>query len=168
MDCCRKMLKLEGPIAFYRSFTTQLVMNVPFQLTYLVGYEYLRKRFNPANTYDPATHLKAGAGAGALASAITTPLDVAKTLLNTQEECPGASAAKQATLTGRRYVSGLLGAVRTIYDVSGPRGFAKGMSARVCFATPAGAISWCTYETLKHLLFTPSELPGPPKATTHY
>ncbi len=51
-----------------------------------------------------------------------------------------------------RYVTGLGQAVQTVYAVSGLRGFAKGMSARVLFATPAGAISWCTYETLKHFL----------------
>lgn len=35
--------------------------------------------------YNPIVHMAAGAAAGASAAAITTPLDVIKTLLNTQE-----------------------------------------------------------------------------------
>lgn len=35
--------------------------------------------------YNPLVHMMAGAAAGASAAAITTPLDVIKTLLNTQE-----------------------------------------------------------------------------------
>lgn len=35
--------------------------------------------------YNPIVHMTAGAAAGASAAAITTPLDVIKTLLNTQE-----------------------------------------------------------------------------------
>ncbi len=101
-ECVRKIAATEGLGAFYRSFSTQLVMNVPYQTVHLVAYEFLRRQLNPAGSYDPPTHLIAGAGAGGLAAAVTTPFDVAKTLLNTQEACPGASAANQATLTGKR------------------------------------------------------------------
>lgn len=155
-ECVRKIAATEGVGAFYRSFSTQLVMNMPYQTVHLVAYEFLRRHLNPAGDYDPPTHLLAGAGAGGLAAAVTTPFDVAKTLLNTQEACPGANAAQQATLTGRRYISGLASAMRTVYEVSGPTGFAKGLSARVCFAAPATAISWSVYEFLKHTLFTAS------------
>jgi hypothetical protein len=34
-------------MAFYRSFSTQLLMNIPVQLTDLFGYEYVRKKLNP-------------------------------------------------------------------------------------------------------------------------
>lgn len=40
---------------------------------------------NEDRKYNPAVHVVAGGAAGAVASAITTPLDVVKTLLNTQE-----------------------------------------------------------------------------------
>jgi len=48
---------------------------------------FLRKSLNPPGTYDPMTHLVGGGVAGAVAAAVTTPLDVAKMLLNTQEMC---------------------------------------------------------------------------------
>lgn len=40
---------------------------------------------NKERKYNPAVHVLAGGAAGAVASAVTTPLDVVKTLLNTQE-----------------------------------------------------------------------------------
>lgn len=40
---------------------------------------------NKDRRYNPPVHVLAGGAAGAAAAAITTPLDVVKTLLNTQE-----------------------------------------------------------------------------------
>lgn len=40
---------------------------------------------NKERKYNPPVHVLAGGAAGAAAAAITTPLDVVKTLLNTQE-----------------------------------------------------------------------------------
>lgn len=40
---------------------------------------------NKERKYNPPVHVLAGGAAGASAAAITTPLDVVKTLLNTQE-----------------------------------------------------------------------------------
>eukprot|EP00047_Mylnosiga_fluctuans_P005262 m.239401 g.239401 ORF g.239401 m.239401 type:complete len:309 (+) comp13481_c0_seq1:264-1190(+) len=141
-DCIVKTLRQEGWMAFYRSFTTQLTMSVPYQCVHLVSYETFRKWLNPSGEYDPSTHLIAGGGAGALAAAITTPFDVAKTLLNTQE----------VHVDGRPYLSGVLQAMRTIYTISGPMGFAKGLSARMAFTAPAAAVSWSVYEFFKHML----------------
>ncbi len=151
-DCVRKIWHQEGIRAFYRSFSTQLFMNLPFQATHLVSYEALKQFINPENTYSPVSHFIAGGGAGALASAVTTPFDVAKTLLNTQEPCPGAQAATNATLVGRRYIVGIFNAFGTIYSVSGITGFTKGLTARVMIAAPSTAISWCVYEFFKHVL----------------
>lgn len=46
---------------------------------------YLSWQLNVERKYNPLVHMMAGAAAGASAAAITTPLDVIKTLLNTQE-----------------------------------------------------------------------------------
>lgn len=48
-------------------------------------------KLNKERKYSPAVHMVAGAAAGAVASAVTTPLDVVKTLLNTQETGVGVT-----------------------------------------------------------------------------
>lgn len=86
VDCIRQTMAKEGVGAFYRSFTTQILMSIPFQITHLITYEVLKDSLNPDSGYNPSSHMIAGAGAGALAAAITNPFDVSKTLLNTQEQ----------------------------------------------------------------------------------
>eukprot|EP00049_Salpingoeca_infusionum_P023367 m.11682 g.11682 ORF g.11682 m.11682 type:complete len:302 (+) comp5762_c0_seq1:262-1167(+) len=148
--CVWQIMKREGPSAFYRSFTTQLLMNVPFQCAYLVTYEAVRIRLNPEGKYLPVVHFVSGGLAGGVAAAITTPMDVAKTLLNTQEQCKGAQAGAEATMTSTRYMSSVMYAFQTIYRQEGYHGFLRGMSARVTATVPAAAISWLVYESFKH------------------
>lgn len=144
IQCGVMVLRQEGWRAFYRSFSAQLFMNIPYQCIHLVAYETIGKILNPSNSYNPRAHLLAGAGAGAMAAALTTPFDVAKTLLNTQEEVVASTAG------GR--VVGLGNALRTIYAVNGVGGYAKGLTARVLFTAPAAAISWSVYEFFKYTL----------------
>ncbi|XP_034487424.1 mitoferrin [Drosophila innubila] len=135
--CMRDVYRKEGMHAFYRSYWTQLVMNIPYQTIHFTTYEFLQNMLNVERKYNPVVHMVAGAAAGASAAAITTPLDVVKTLLNTQE-------------TG--LTKGMIEASRKIYRMAGPRGFFKGMTARVLYAMPATAICWSTYEFFKYYL----------------
>lgn len=139
-ECARRVYRAEGARAFYRSYGTQVAMNVPFQALHFVAYEWGQARLNPTRTYDPRAHALAGAMAGALAAAATTPLDVCKTVLNTQE---GSARAER-----------LLDAGRHVLRASGPLGFFKGVQARVLYQMPAAAICWLTYETFKHVFAT--------------
>ena len=59
-------------------------MNVPFQCVHFIVYEAMQNATNPERVYNPMGHVVSGGVSGALAAAITTPLDVCKTLLNTQ------------------------------------------------------------------------------------
>lgn len=83
-DCAMKIYRGEGLGAFYRSYGTQIVMNVPFQCVHFIVYEAMQNATNPNRNYNPMGHVVSGGVSGALAAAITTPLDVCKTLLNTQ------------------------------------------------------------------------------------
>lgn len=58
------------------------------------------------------THIIAGGGAGAFAAAVTTPMDVAKTLLNTQE---------RSVISQAHRVDSMTDAVRYIKLNHGPR-----------------------------------------------
>ncbi|KAH8313539.1 hypothetical protein KR067_007789 [Drosophila pandora] len=135
--CVRDVYKKEGFKAFYRAYGTQLLMNLPYQTIHFTTYEFIQNKFNLERKYNPKVHMLAGAAAGASAAAITTPLDVVKTLLNTQE-------------TG--LTRGMIEAARKIYHMAGPLGFFRGMTARVLYSMPATAICWSTYEFFKFYL----------------
>ena len=141
--CAKAILKQEGIFAFYRSYTTQLTMNIPFQSIHFMTYEFMQDLLNHERTYNPVTHVVSGAAAGAVAATATMPLDVCKTLLNTQERC---------TRTHASYINGMVSAFRTVYEFQGMRGFFKGLTARVIFQMPATAISWSVYEGFKYAI----------------
>ncbi|XP_055856429.1 mitoferrin-like [Episyrphus balteatus] len=137
ITCMKGIYKDEGLMAFYRSFATQLFMNVPFQAIHFLTYEYVQVLMNPDRLYSPLVHVVAGGTAGAVAAAVTTPLDVVKTLLNTQEI---------------GYTGGMMDAIKQIYKIAGPNGFWKGLTARVLYTMPGTAICWSAYEFFKYYL----------------
>lgn len=144
VDCARTVYHTEGIKAFYRSYTTQLSMNVPFQVLHFISYELQQDIWNSSRRYNPLSHMLSGAGAGGLAAALTTPLDVAKTLLNTQEQRLGVNVEQR--------VQGMVNAMIRIYKTSGVKGYFKGVSARVVYQMPSTAICWSVYEFFKHTL----------------
>ena len=144
VNCVRTVFFTEGIRAFYRSYTTQLTMNIPFQVTHFVSYEFLQDYLNYERKYDPVSHMLSGAGAGAFASALTNPLDVAKTLLNTRTQ--------SREVTGEKRISGMIRALAEIYCTYGVRGYFKGVTARVLYQMPSTAICWSVYEFFKHIL----------------
>ncbi|XP_016890529.1 mitoferrin-2-like [Cynoglossus semilaevis] len=146
LDCVGSLLRREGPAAFYRSYTTQLTMNVPFQALHFMTYEYLQELLNPHRQYNPSSHVVSGALAGALAAAATTPLDVCKTLLNTQE------AQAIHVIQAEGHISGLGEAFRTVYRTGGVPAFFKGVQARIIYQMPSTAISWSVYEFFKYII----------------
>ncbi|KAJ2355675.1 Fe(2+) transporter [Coemansia sp. RSA 2618] len=139
-ECARTVLRTEGMRAFYVSYPTTLMMNMPFQSIQFACYDLFRRTLNPNNTYSPGTHVAAGGLAGAVAALLTTPIDCCKTLLQTR----GASADAEV-----RAASSMSTAMRIIYQRQGLRGFLRGARPRVIANMPATAISWTTYEYFK-------------------
>ncbi|XP_022197727.2 mitoferrin [Nilaparvata lugens] len=136
IDCIVKMYKQEGIRSFYRSFTTQLLMNIPFQSVHFIVYEWASHALSPEEGFNPLSHATAGAIAGALAAFITNPLDVSKTLLNTQKH--------------EEKVVGVWNAMKKVYAVAGPSGYFRGATARILHVMPATGICWGTYESMKY------------------
>ncbi|XP_055851726.1 mitoferrin-like [Episyrphus balteatus] len=137
ITCMKGIYRHEGLKAFYRSFATQLCMNVPVQALHLLTYEYVRVLMNPERKFNPTVQVVAGGTAGATAAVLTTPLDVVRTLLNTQE-------------IGN--IGGMIKGIRKIYNIAGVRGFLKGLEARLLKTTPGAAIGWTSYEFFKNYL----------------
>lgn len=144
LDCARTVYQTEGIRAFYRSYTTQLSMNIPFQVTHFISYEFLQDRLNYQRKYEPVSHMISGAGAGAIASFVTNPLDVAKTLLNTHSQ--------HKDLSSEQRIPGVVKAMGEIYRIGGIRGYFKGVTARMLYQMPSTAICWSVYEFFKHTL----------------
>uniref|UniRef100_A0A8B9FX00 Mitoferrin-1 n=1 Tax=Amazona collaria TaxID=241587 RepID=A0A8B9FX00_9PSIT len=146
LACIRTVQKTEGFGAFYRSYTTQLTMNVPFQAIHFITYEFMQEQINPHREYNPRSHIVSGAIAGAVAAAATTPLDVCKTLLNTQENM----ALSSVNISG--HLTGMVNAFKTVYQLGGVSGYFRGVQARVIYQMPSTAIAWSVYEFFKYFL----------------
>lgn len=142
--CAKVVYRKEGLNAFYVSYPTTLMMTVPFTAVQFTVYEELKKVLNPSGIYSPTTHMIAGGLAGGVAAGVTTPLDVAKTLLQTR----GSSGDAEI-----RNTKGMADAFRIIWQRDGAKGFARGLSPRVLTFMPSNALCWLSYEFFsKYLL----------------
>jgi len=142
ISCIVNVFKKEGGSAFFRSIPTTIVMNIPTSAAHFITYERLRSLLMPKNkNHDHLTHIIAGAGAGAASAAITNPLDVIKTRIQTQD--PDHIQIKYR---------GFFSTLSTIIREEGYRGFIKGMTPRMLFNMPSAAICWGTYEFMKFIL----------------
>lgn len=140
-NCALDIYKREGFSAFYVSYPTTLIMNVPFTAVNFTVYESASKFLNPKKKHDPLVHCVAGGLAGATAAAITTPLDVVKTLLQTKGY-QGSAASVNSFVSGAKY----------IYQTGGMSGFMRGLRPRVVANMPSTAICWTSYEMAKFYL----------------
>ncbi|TKY85027.1 hypothetical protein EX895_006107 [Sporisorium graminicola] len=143
LQCASTVYKQEGLRAFYVSYPTTLTMTVPFTAVQFSVYEWAKKALNPGESYSPLTHVSAGAFSGAVAAAVTNPLDVAKTLLQTR----GSSTDGQI-----RNASGMFEAFKIIHAREGMKGFARGLSPRVLTFMPSNALCWLSYEGFRFFL----------------
>ncbi|EJT75281.1 mitochondrial RNA-splicing protein MRS3 [Gaeumannomyces tritici R3-111a-1] len=139
-DCAKFLYRNEGLAAFYVSYPTTLSMTVPFTALQFLAYESISTSMNPSKKYDPFTHCMAGGVAGGFAAALTTPMDVIKTMLQTRGTHSDAEL---------RSVNGFASGCRLLYAREGVAGFFKGMRPRVVTTMPSTAICWSAYEASK-------------------
>jgi len=77
-----------------------------------------------------------------MAAAISTPLDVVKTRLQTE----GVTSNTKYRNTG------VLSVLRQIIQEEGNQAIWRGLKPRILFHVPSAAICWGTYETMKELI----------------
>jgi solute carrier family 25 iron transporter 28/37 len=92
-DCARGTVRQQGFWALYRSYPTTLAMNVPFTAMHFTAYESAKVALGKCAGFRSAgdalddetffTQFTAGGLAGGLAAALTNPLDVVKTRMQT-------------------------------------------------------------------------------------
>ena len=159
------------------SLPTTLAMNIPYGMIMVAvnesAREYLNSGTNQVSLY---SSMVAGSLAGAIAAALTNPLDVIKTRLQTQSlepisftaanipaECApvvnvhissGSAMAEPAAsrIIQNSRVKGALQAARKITSEEGLRGFQRGVGPRMMVHAPAVAVSWTAYEAVKQAL----------------
>ncbi|KAJ7077906.1 mitochondrial carrier domain-containing protein [Mycena belliarum] len=145
LTCARVVFRTEGLSAFYVSYPTTLAISIPFNAIQYSVYEQLKRVMNPKHEYSPATHIVAGGVAGAVAAAVTTPLDVAKTILQTR----GTSHDPDI-----RNTRGMMDALRIIWRKDGLKGYGRGLTPRVLTIMPSTALCWLSYEFFKAAIRT--------------
>jgi len=153
--CAKDVIKREGFRTLYASYPVTILMNVPFMAVHFATYDTLKTALTSyCGHFDVPQEILAGGGAGALGGLLSTPLDVIKTRIQTQNiTCNyGKTAGCVSKNNGFKLC-------KIICREEGLRGFTRGASARVFYFMPSAAIVWTTYETIKRVFgFDPGEM----------
>ena len=156
-DAVQKIIRGGGG-SFFRAFGTTLVMNIPYGAVMMTTNEYTKYFLGTENSenFPLVNFLISGGTAGALAGAITTPLDVCRTRLQTQSLLPKDLAGVGANCLQKKpfkiLYRGLRDVAGDIAKKEGWKGFTNGLTSRVVMGAPACAISWLIYEVCKEAL----------------
>lgn len=138
---------LRKPSTFYHSLGVTLATNLPYGMLMVATQDAVRDLLHNQETkstphYSTSTLLLASSSGGCVAAALTTPLDRIKTAHQTNMPCLQQTHCRRTTPI----------IIQHIYRTEGWQGFWRGMVPRVLAHTPAVAISWTTYETVKQWL----------------
>jgi len=162
-DALQKILKTEGLRGIYKGYGATLASFGPFSALYFMFYEQCKMRAkeyyigkhgdnqsSPIVKADgdlPLLYLVAcSSAAGALASFLTSPLDMAKLRLQIQR---GQAAASNNAGQGQTVYKGMVDCLHSAYNKGGIRGLFRGAGARVIHFAPATTITMTCYEKCK-------------------
>ena len=166
-DAFQKISRTEGIRGIYKGYWATLASFGPFSALYFMFYErcklwsrqHIQKQneeidsttnnrldedyMNKVEDGDlPLLHLVAcSSGAGALASWLTSPLDMAKLRLQVQRGQAAAGSNNQTV-----QYRGMVDCLRAAYSEGGVRGLFRGAGARVLHFAPAMTITMTCYE----------------------
>uniref|UniRef100_UPI0025AEA252 mitochondrial glycine transporter A-like n=1 Tax=Doryrhamphus excisus TaxID=161450 RepID=UPI0025AEA252 len=127
----RRVCRTEGPTALYSGMMATLLRDVPFSGIYVMFYGQLKTSWpREISVSAPLANFCCGTLAGVLASLITQPADVVKTLVQVNPQLRTADA------------------VRYIYVEHGLKGFLRGAVPRCLRRTLIAAMAWTIYEQM--------------------
>ncbi len=160
LDAFRQILKTEGIRGLYRAYGATVGSFGPFSALYFMFYEQIKGIFVEN---DPEAYLKRNSSseakreigfaasmfssmvAGALASTLTNPLDMAKLRMQVMRAGHSGGGAKQSEQYYRHIFDGMYKIARD----EGTRALFSGSLARILFHVPNVAISMSIFETIK-------------------
>lgn len=147
IDILMHAYKSEGLInGIYRGYGITIMRDIPFSMIQYPLWEFLKAIAQLLMKREPSVFLAAcfGSVAGAVASAITTPLDVAKTRIQLADQEPCHEYNNENRNPFRIW--------RSLYKTKGISGVFSGFVPRVMWTTIGGFIWFGTYSLVIYLL----------------
>ncbi|XP_060037048.1 solute carrier family 25 member 47 isoform X4 [Erinaceus europaeus] len=140
LHCLATVAREEGLRGLYKGSSALLLRDGHSFATYFLSYALLSEWLTPEGHSQPGVGgvLLAGGGAGVLAWAVATPMDVVKARLQADGRA------------GRRY-RGLAHCVVSSVREEGPRVLFKGLALNCCRAFPVNMVVFLAYEAVLRL-----------------
>lgn len=159
-DAFQTIVAKEGMAGIYKGYAATLGSFGPFSALYFVFYERFKywTRMHTTQTNQALRELEhvelpfhwvlvCSSAAGALASWVTSPLDMAKLRLQVQRGLQPAGTNNITTT-----YTGVLDCLQKTHKAGGLRGLWRGAGARVLFTVPATTITMTSYETCRSFI----------------
>lgn len=141
--------------AFYTGYASTVLREIPFDSVQFALWEFLKRyyrlKYAPDRALTPFESASCGAAAGAVAAAVTNPLDVIKTRLMTQRIDNGPPHQQHLP----RY-SGWRDCFEQVWRQEGLRGMSAGFTSRVAWISLGGFVFFGAYDAFKNLLTSSS------------
>ena len=150
----KQIVRTEGVFGIYKGYWATLASFGPFSAIYFMTYEQFksmaREREGCRDGELSLGNLVASSCcAGALASWLTSPLDMAKLLLQVQRGKAAATTDKVVCRARPPQYQGMIHCLSLVYQNGGIRGLFRGAGARVLHFAPATTITMTCYEKCK-------------------
>lgn len=147
----RGLMRNEGVVSLFRSLPVTYAMNIPFAGFFVTFNENLKSLCLSPESTSVSAYFACAAVSGSLSAVLTTPFDVVKTRMQTQDEQSSLCKQRNKPCTSPVYCT-IRVTVKKILAEEGWRGFTAGALPRMLYYLPGAAVSWTTYEQVKRYL----------------
>lgn len=152
IDGAATIIRTEGPGTLFYGYKATLTRDLPFSALQFTFYEKFRQwafritqdSNENSNSLPLLAELLTGAAAGGLAGILTTPLDVVKTRMQTQN----------GTSTIILNSSSIISSLKTIYKAQGIPGLFSGISPRFVWTSTQSSVMLLLYQVFLRALST--------------
>lgn len=158
-DAMKSIVRAEGVLGLYRGLGPTLMGIAPYIAINMTTFDLLKRRYLPSSRdapYFTLINLGLGASAGFVSAALTYPTD----LIRRRMQLQGMKGGHDLPVYRNTWHC-----ITSTVKQEGARGLYKGMVPCFLKVVPSMAISFTTYEFLRHhLAFDPSKLSKAPSS----